>query len=79
MSARSVNFTFLVCDFCGAEENFGNSRDVTEARIRAAADGWKYRAYVPKRVKDRRGRGGSSKAVRDACRACELPDEVQAS
>jgi hypothetical protein len=77
VSVRAVGFSRLVCDGCGAEHPELAS-DATSARIRAAADGWKFRQYDA-----RTGTGvpRNQKGPRqwDACPQCEIPETAAAA
>jgi len=70
MSAR--HGIYLTCDGCGVKRPTV-ADDATSARLAAAADGWKYRAFSRKGV--RQGTPGHLRAV-DTCAECPLPSQA---
>ena len=77
MSVRTVSFSRLACDGCGAEHP-ELATDATSARIKAAPDGWKFRQYD---VRKGNGVPGNQKGPRqwDACPECEVPKDSAAA
>lgn len=71
MGTRQVSRCILVCDSCGAERG-ELATDATNARIAAAADGWKFIQYG-RRSHGTNGARQAGPRQWDACPNCELP------